>query len=177
MATAPAPRATKKAPSAPTKAAPLGKYDLQRFQGKIPEHQLRLMTTVKNYHPDPETGLSRWPIPGMQGSRSPWVAAPYAEENREDDTVVKDARWTTSNQRAALQALGLREGPPEEQRSGVSWTVKYKQNWQGRFTIPDLEHVQRSYEESGGTCALLPGGLACKGWEGGTKKPPPQAWE
>jgi hypothetical protein len=58
---------------------------LKRELGNIPAHQLEIMDNSPNYpwnnypyRPDPVTGYSKWPIQGMQGSKTPIRTAPFA---------------------------------------------------------------------------------------------------
>ena len=52
----------------------------------LPDHQLRVMNSFPNYpwnnypyKPDRTTGLSKWPVPGMQGAYTPLRTVPFAE--------------------------------------------------------------------------------------------------
>jgi hypothetical protein len=43
----------------------------------IPDHQRRVMLTDPHYTPDRQFCASEWPIPGMQGARTPFKQPPY----------------------------------------------------------------------------------------------------
>jgi hypothetical protein len=69
---------------------------LHRELHSIPSHQLEIMDNHPNYpwnnypyRPDPITGYSKWPIQGMQGSRTPIRNPPFATAE------LYDQRWKT----------------------------------------------------------------------------------
>ena len=119
----------------------------------FPEHQTRILKSNVMYTPDPSTGLSKWPIPGMQGSRNPWHQLPYAETPG-DETILRE-RWTTVAKADAQKGLGV----PKPFKSGKyeSTGLGMPAKWNGEYTIEQLETQGKSYHESPLMGAMLPG--------------------
>ena len=129
-------------------------FDLKHYKKSFPEHQLNVLSDA-NYRPDPKTGLSRWPIPGMQGSRSPWHDAPFADEGNGDEHSRK-RRWQTVAKADTEKGLGV----PKPFASGYysSEGLGCRAEWNsGNYSLSQLQKPSACYEESGMTSCLLPG--------------------
>jgi hypothetical protein len=129
-------------------------FDLKYYARSFPEHQMRTFKGNAMYTPDAATGLSKWPIPGMQGSRSPWKEAPFAD-NGDDDEQTRKARWTTMAKAGTEQGLGV----PKHFKSGKyeSTGLGLPAKWSGEFSMEQLETQGKSYFESPLMGAMLPG--------------------
>jgi hypothetical protein len=107
---------------------------LERELGNIPEHQRKLMGAFPNYpwnnfpyKPDPTTGMSKWPIPGMQGAYTPIRQSPYAEGG--DSNTLR--RWERA-QDAWFDPKRHSGGMPAPSESMAEFCSSAKQSWSTR---------------------------------------------
>merc|ERR1712086_489514 len=104
------------------------KVMLKEELANVPEHQLHIMNTFPNYpannfpyKPDPETGYSKWPLQGMQGSFTPLRSSPFAESSSAQD-------WKTMKNDMFDPKVHGKSKPSESMEEfcssrGQSWTV------------------------------------------------------
>jgi hypothetical protein len=124
-------------------------FSLDSLTSRLPEHQLKVLASDPMYTPDPNDGLSKWPIPGMQGSRTPFVLEPYA-------TNGKATRVQLSTQQD-MEQKGLESTAVFDKGLYHSDGLGSKPVWKGKHSMDELMRVQRSYEQSGMMTILLPG--------------------
>ena len=94
-------------------------FSLEALTSRVPEHQLKVLTSDPMYTPDPDTGLSRWPIPGMQGFRTPFMSVPYATNGKatrtplsaQHDSEMKAIENTRPFEKGNYQSNGLGSKP------------------------------------------------------------------
>lgn len=135
------------ATSEPPKPTDTRPYSIDSLSKKLPEHQLKVLMSDPMYTPDPEVGLSRWPIPGMQGNRTPFVDVPFATEGQthfsstQKDSADRGIESTGKYERGCYHSEGLGKKP----------------KWDGPLDFDAITKVQRCYEESGMMTILLPG--------------------
>ena len=101
---------------------------------KVPAHQQRIFEKFPVYKPDPVTGFSRWPIPGMQGARHPFRDLPMASEaesRKYETTMGTDMARTMQRRREATA-------------------------WNGEFTTEELNKPKRSEDESAQMKTMMP---------------------
>jgi len=128
----------------------LGPYDLALWKDRLPPHQYKVMKEDIMYTPDPMTGIAHWPIPGMQGSRSPFRHIPFGSGPDQKMTTTKDA-----SDKHGVGKTGKFEWK-EYKSDGIGGKV----TWKGKG-IEELTRVQRSYEQSGMMSTLVPGQADC----------------
>jgi hypothetical protein len=104
---------------------------VKRELSNVPEHQRKLMLSYPNYpwnnypyQPDPETGISKWPIPGMQGKYTPIRESPYAEGG--DSTTLR--RWERA-QDAWFDPTKTEKGMPSRTESMADFCSSQNQSW------------------------------------------------
>ena len=134
-------------------------FDLKHYKNSFPEHQLNVLSDT-NYKPDPKTGLSRWPIPGMQGARSPWHDAPFADEGNGDEQSRKQ-RWQTVAKADTEKGLGVPKPFVSGHYSSEGFGCRAEWN-SGNYSLSQLLKPSACYEESGLTSCLLPGRAGAK---------------
>lgn len=126
-----------------------GPYALALWkEGKdaLPAHQVKVMSEDLMYTPDPMTGISKWPIPGMQGQKTPFRHVPYGS----GPDAVKECTSKIEAQRGVQRGVPFKWGDYESDGLGG------KCKWKGGG-IEELTRVRRSYEQSGMMSALVPG--------------------
>jgi hypothetical protein len=120
--------------------AGLTQFEVGTMAVGIPTHQM-IIFQDPNYKPDPETGFSRWPIPGMQGARHPFRDAPMAIEG-------------------GGVRMGTTSHDDQQNVCGRTWKdgrrMESEAKWAGEFGEEDLVRPKRSEDESAHMKTMMP---------------------
>ena len=155
------------------------KYDLRLHHKTVAEHQHRVMDKPC-YKPDPATGFAPWPIPGLQGARSPWVLGPFALETFSPhdtdqetggvqitarDKAFLAERWVSgaeAQHRHGIGSHGMQAMRDNAREWGTGRSLNWaRDHWDGKpghkYDAETLLRAQRAYEETPMTSSLMPG--------------------
>ena len=120
--------------------AGLTQFEVGTMKVGIPTHQM-IIFQDPNYKPDPTTGFSRWPIPGMQGARHPFRDAPMAIEG-------------------GGVRMGTTSHDDQQNVCGRTWKdgrrMESEAKWLGEFGEEDLVRPKRSEDESAHMKTMMP---------------------